>query len=68
MKVVFNKDDLMNKKIYAVTRLSCGYGPTQIIKDREDKDIFEKFAHYHEWNAPFWDNCFHNVQKNHIEM
>ena len=46
--MVFNQDAMMNKNMYAVIRLPCGYEPTDIIKDREDRAIFERFAHYHE--------------------
>lgn len=38
IEIVFNQANMVNKWIYAIIRLPCGYELTEIIKTEEDKD------------------------------
>jgi len=67
MAVVFSQPDMMNKNIYAVTRLPEGYEPIDVIKTEEDRVLFEKFAFYSDMNNFFSKRCFLQGTKIHPE-
>ena len=68
MAVVFSQPDMMNKKIYAVTRLPEGYEPIDVIKTEEDRVLFEKFAFYSDMNKIFFEKMFFTGYKNSSRM
>lgn len=63
IQIVFHQDELMNNRVYTVTRSPAGYEPTFII-EKEDKAIFSKFSHYQDGNTPFWEELKFTVYKN----
>ena len=63
IKVVFFQGEMMNKKMYAVTRLPCGYTTTNIWDDEIEKSM-KKTKHYDGWNTPFWEQMNSTRYKN----
>ena len=64
MKVVFDQDETMNKKIYEVSRLPVGYEPTDIFKYRKPRSGLKNFEHYHGWNISFCEKISFKIYTN----